>query len=263
MHINYDEDARSTGRLLDESKAVMSGHFVGVSGKHLNTYVAKDRGTRLATVASELCRMLALRFADEAIDAVVSPAVGGVALSQWGGYHLTRLARSAGKNVLSLYCEHEQQVVATYGGDYVFPELDGAVKLQPGETLVVIKPSFVLKRGFAADISGRRVVVFEDVLTTGASAAASVSAVQAAGGIVVGVGVLVNGGSVTADKLGAPRLEALLTVDRKVLTEEECAAKGGMCYDNIPVRTDFGHGAHFLAKQFTSLGRLRVESGGQ
>ncbi|MFA5953990.1 MAG: hypothetical protein WC817_00435 [Patescibacteria group bacterium] len=251
------EESEQTSSLLAGCGAVLTGHFVGVSRKHLNLYVAKDRGTRISSVASSLCAMLARRFADEGIDAVVSPAVGGVALSHWGGHHLTRL-RPDRPEVLSLYCEHEQQVIAACGegsrpvrittsltdvGD------NGVLLLLPGQTLVVMRQGFVLNRGFAADVKGRRVAVFEDVFTTGLSAHGSIAAVRQAGGEVVGVGVLVNGGGITAEDLGVPRIEALLNVTRRVLTEEECAAPGGMCADGVPVNTEFGHGKQFLVSK--------------
>ncbi|MDP3957449.1 MAG: hypothetical protein Q8Q10_03040 [bacterium] len=244
-----------TRELLAKSGAIIEGHFVGTNGKHLSVYIAKDRATRLTSVASELCEGIAESFASDDIDRVVAPAVGGIALSQWSAYHIT-LMRPDRPEVLALYAEQEEELVAlSDGADLNIPlpsfdrenDRDGII-LTKGQRLVIKKPSFVLKRGFDKDVCGRRVLVAEDTLTTGGSAARTVRAVISVGGIVVGVGVLANGGKVTAASIGVDRLEALMEVDRQMFTEAECADHG-LCAQGVPINTDFGHGAAFLARK--------------
>lgn len=246
---------KRTSELLAISGAVLNGHFVGTNGKHLSLYVAKDRATRLTSVVSELCAGIAELFAGQNIDAVVSPAVGAIAFSQWSAHHLTRLRQDL-PEVLALYAEQEEEFVAGSDGsrnitiDLPFDhenDIDQIV-LTEGQRLVIKKPSFVLKRGFAKDVEGKRVLVMEDVLTTGASAARTVRTVVSAGGIVVGVGALANGGKVTASDLGVDRLEALIEVERQMFTEAECADHG-LCFHGVPINTKFGHGAAFLARK--------------
>ncbi|OHA18652.1 MAG: hypothetical protein A2664_00285 [Candidatus Taylorbacteria bacterium RIFCSPHIGHO2_01_FULL_46_22b] len=243
--------------ILASTGAVIEGHFVGTSGKHLSLYVAKDRATRLTSVSFELCLEIARRFAQEDVDVVVAPAVGAIALSQWTAYHLSQL-RPDRPEVLALYSEHLETIEAQCepGSKPVVIKLpwhkhDDAtdvLRLFPGEKLVVVKTSFVLKRGFAADVKGKRVLAVEDTLTTGLSARGTADAIKAAGGILVGVGALVEGGGVTADDLGVFRLESLLRVKRQIFTREECADHG-LCRAGVPINTQFGHGAAFLAEQ--------------
>ncbi len=205
--------------LLEKSGAIINGHFVGTNGKHLSVYVAKDRATRFTSIASQLCEMIAEMFLKDDIDAVVAPAVGGIALSQWTAHHLTRL-RPDRPEVLSLYAEPEDK-------------------------------DFVLKRGFDQDVRGRRVLVVEDTLTTGDSAVRTVCAVVASLGIVIGLGVLANGGNVTAEDVGVDRLEALVNIERQIFTEEGCVDHG-LCAKGVPINTDFGHGKEFLARKEVS-----------
>ena len=252
-------------QLLASAGAILEGHFVGTSGKHLSAYIAKDRGTRLTSVASELCAGLAEMFAADNIDCVVSPAVGGVALSQWTAHHLS-LLRPDRPEVLALYSEHQEEVIAQPDEDHGRPiviklpwqkqdDTTDILRILKGEKLVLVKPSFVLKRGFASDVRGKRTLGIEDILTTGGSAERTARAIEEADGICVGFGVLANGGGVTAEDLRVPRLEALMTVKRQIFTKEECADHG-LCKAGVPVNTDFGHGAAFLAEQ---VARLRAQ----
>ena len=81
---------------------------------------------------------------------------------------------------------------------------------------------FVLNRGYAEHVRGKRVLVVDDILTTGGSVEAVVRAVLEAGGIVVGVAVLVNRGGVTAETIGVAQLYALANVSLESWLEEDC-----------------------------------------
>jgi len=86
----------------------------------------------------------------------------------------------------------------------------------------------VLRRGFRMSL-GQRVLVVDDVLTTGGSVREVVELVEGQGGTVVGVGVLVDrsGGSVD---LGYP-LQSLLQVRARTFRPEECP----LCRDGVPL----------------------------
>jgi orotate phosphoribosyltransferase len=246
-----------TKELLAKAGAILEGHFVGTSGKHLSVYVAKDRATRLTSIASELCEGIAELFAGDDIDVVVSPAVGGIALSQWTANHLTRL-RPDRPEVLALYSEHGERFIMEASKSEIHIDLpegtfdrendDDRITLLLKEQLIVKKPAFVLKRGFSDDVRGKRVLEVEDILTTGGSARGTRDAIIQAEGILVGLAVLANGGKVTSADCGVDRLEALMEVERQIFTEEECAAHG-LCAKGVPINTDFGHGKQFLEKK--------------
>ncbi len=241
--------------LLSENGAIIEGHFVGTGGVHLSHYVAKDRVTRKPSVVSELCEGIANIFAPDHVDIVVAPAVGAIALSQWTAHHLTRLSPSRGE-VLALYSEPDdkplcEKKTAVTGGikiSITAPKGSLTFLIGEGEVAILRHQRFVLKRGFSKDVQGKRVLVVEDTLSTGSSARRTVDAVRSAGGLIVGLGVFVNGGGVSPETCGVSRLEALMTLDRRIYHEAECACRG-MCAEGVPINTEFGHGASFLARR--------------
>ena len=82
-----------------------------------------------------------------------------------------------------------------------------------------------LRRGFSIS-RGERVLVVEDVVTTGGSAREVVDVVDAAGGVVIGVGVLIDRGDPQRSDLGAP-MKALARIEVPSWDPKECP----MCED--------------------------------
>lgn len=236
--------------LLTISGAIIEGHFVGTNGSHLSVYIAKDRATRFPSIVSELCMGIAEAFAAYDIAVVVAPAIGGIALSQWTAHHLSRL-RPGSPEVLALYSEHCDTVLYEYKNDIELaarPDEKTQVTIKKGDKTILRGSRFVLKRGFDKAVQGKNILAVEDVLTTGGSAALTVRAVSLAGGLIVGLGVLVNGGNVTAETCNVPVLKSLISINREIFTEEECADHG-LCAKGIPINTEFGHGQEFLKRK--------------
>ena len=196
---------------------ITDSHIVYTSGKHGAAYVNKDAGYPHAKVTSLLCRTIAEHFVDEnvyGVDAVVAPAIGGVILCTWTAYWLEQLT---GRKALALYAEKTE---------------DGSM--------------FRFNRGYDKLIPKRRVLVVEDVLTTGGSAKKVVEATRVNGGNVLGLGVLCNRGGITPkDVANVPELFALVNVTLDAWEEADCplCAKGG------PINTDVGKGREFLARK--------------
>lgn len=193
---------------------VTNDHIVYTSGRHGSSYVNKDALYPHTAAASMVGAALARHFADAGVETVAGPTVGGVIMAQWTAHHLSQLS---GREVLAVYAEEEQ---AETGKRRVF------------------------RRGYDALIAGKRVLVVEDVLTTGGSARLVVEAVTAAGGIVVGVGALCNRGGITALDLGAPRLVALTELPLESYPAEECP----LCAAGVPINTRLGKGAGYGRK---------------
>jgi len=188
---------------------ITDSHIVYTSGKHGSAYVNKDAIYPHTLKTSNLCRMIAEQFQDDEVQVVIAPAVGGVILSQWTAHHLTYLT---GNEVLGVYAD----------------------KIDDG---------FIIKRGYDKLIRDKRVLVVEDVLTTGGSARKTVEAVRVYGGTVVGVGVLCNRGGITSQDLAnVPKLVALMDVKLSMWDEADCP----LCKDNIPINTDVGKGREFV-----------------
>ena len=81
-----------------------------------------------------------------------------------------------------------------------------------------------LRRGFALQ-RGERILVVEDVITTGGSTRECISALEANGGGVVAAASIIDRSGGTAD-VGAPRV-ALATLDVPSYTEDQCP----MCFN--------------------------------
>jgi len=191
---------------------ITDSHIVYMSGKHGTAYVNKDAVYPHTAETSRLCHAIAERFADDKVEVVIAPAIGGVILSQWTAHHLTEMN---GHEVLGVYAEKSE------GGN-----------------------AFVIKRGYDKLIAGKNVLVVEDVLTTGGSAKKVIEATRAIGGNVVGLGVLCNrGGIMSQDMAEVPKLTSLVNVKLDAWDETTCP----LCEQNIPVNTDVGKGCEFLA----------------
>lgn len=146
--------------LLNSTGAILTGHFQLSSGLHSDTYVQCAIVLQFPLYAERLGAALAAQFAGTEIDAVVSPALGGLIIG-----HETARGLSAGKG--------------TPGGvPAMFVERDSA-------------GAMTLRRGFRI-VPGQRILVVEDVWTTGGSTSDAMRVVEQHGGRVVGAGAIIN-----------------------------------------------------------------------
>jgi orotate phosphoribosyltransferase len=201
--------------LADVGALITNDHLVYTSGRHGSTYVNKDALYPHTAATSAVCARLAERYVAAEVAVVAGPTVGGVIMAQWTAHHLSRLL---GREVLAVYAEE-----ATEGG----------------------VSRRVFRRGYDALVHGKRVLVVEDILTTGGSARKVIEAVTAAHGVVVGVGALCNRGGIDAADLGAPELFALADVPLESWPAEACP----LCAAGVPVNTRIGKGAAFVAQK--------------
>jgi orotate phosphoribosyltransferase len=176
--------------LLADRGALLRGHFQLASGRHGDLYIEKFRILQWPDLTVELCRRIAERFRGQ-VDVVVGPTTGGVILSY-------ETARQLG--IRSLIAERKE---------------DG--------------PGREFKRGFELS-AGERVLVVDDVLTTGGSVRDVVEAVRERGAEVVGVGMLVDrtGGGVD---FGVPFF-ACLTLEVASCEPAECQ----LCASGVPLK---------------------------
>ncbi|PIR82655.1 orotate phosphoribosyltransferase [Candidatus Kaiserbacteria bacterium CG10_big_fil_rev_8_21_14_0_10_59_10] len=199
--------------MLENAGAFRTGHFVFTSGRHSDTYINKDALYTFTKETSRLCREFAERFKDDGIEAVVGPAIGAALLAQWTAYHLTDML---GKNIPGVYADKDGQ----------------------GE--------FILKRGYDRVVSGKRVLVVEDLTTTGGSIKKAIDVARASGADVAGAAVIANRGDVQPAQIGdPPRFESLVAVQLESWAPAECE----LCKRNIPVNVEVGHGREFLAER--------------
>lgn len=197
--------------LLRDTHAIISNdHFVGTSGRHFDTYINKDALYPHVEAASEMGRLFAEKTKDLDIDVVAAPALGGIILSTWTAYHLSKIK---GKEILGVYTEKN------------------AEKNQ------------IFTRGYDKLIAGKNVLIIEDLAQTGGSVKKVINSVREAGGNVVSVCVMVNKDPklITSETIGAPFL-SLAELPVITYDENECP----LCQNNIPVNTEVGHGKKFL-----------------
>jgi orotate phosphoribosyltransferase len=148
-----------TVALLASHGALATGHFKLASGLHSGHYVMKGKLVQYPGIVAELIAGVADQLeALGTIDVVLSPAIGGIPVGQQVAHHLG--------------CRH------------VFSERDAHNEM-------------VLKRGFEIS-SGDRVLLVEDVITTGGTLGELLHFVQDQGAEVAGVYVVVN-------RSGSPR----------------------------------------------------------
>jgi orotate phosphoribosyltransferase len=198
--------------LLQKSGAFRAGHFVLTTGRHSDSYVNKDALYTYTHDTARIGREMAARYKDAGIEAVLGPAVAAAILAQWTAYYLTE---ALAKEVFATYADKDGQ-----GG-------------------------FIIKRGYDKLIAGKKILVVEDLTTTGSSVKKVIDAAKFAGAEIVGACVLCNRGGVTAEAVGAPRLDSLVRLELDSWEAAGC----DLCKREIPVNTDVGHGKDFLAKK--------------
>lgn len=196
--------------ILKSTGAVLEGHFIGVQGRHLPTYINKDAWLPHTHLVSQVCELLAHANAENKIDIVVGPAVGGVVLSQWTAFHLSRIT---GKEILSVFTEKTPD--------------DGQI----------------FKRGYDLLVKGKRVLIVEDTTTVGSSIKKTLAAVVAAGGNTVQISVVANRDPklVKSETFGVP-FSALAELPFESYAEDEVPD----WLKKIPINTTVGHGAKYL-----------------
>jgi len=175
---------------FEEAGAIQKGHFKLTSGVHSDTYIQCAQIMQYPEFMHNLCSELGKKFRGDDIDVIVGPAIGGIIMA-----HV--MARVLGPWVRAIFTEREN-------------------------SKMTLRRSFEIKEG-------EKVLVVEDVTTTGSSVREVIDIVNSRQGKVVGVGVLIDrsGGKVDF----GIKTEKLLTVDIKTYLPEECP----LCKKGIPV----------------------------
>ncbi|MGB6266328.1 MAG: orotate phosphoribosyltransferase, partial [Candidatus Acidiferrales bacterium] len=167
-------------KLFEQVGAIRTGHFELSSGRHSATYIQCALVLEHPKHAEQLGRALADLFRDHSVSCVVSPALGGVII----GYEV---ARALG--VRSLFVERDRS------------------------------GQMALRRGFELK-PGERVLVIEDVWTTGGSTRETIGVVEQSGGLAIATGALIDrsGGRV---ELNVPA-RALLEMEVSSYEPDDC-----------------------------------------
>ena len=180
------------------SGALLEGHFILSSGLHSPKYLQCALALQIPADAAEYGREIAERlvrtgsdsdWAPSDIDAVASPAIGGLVIG---------FAVAQALNVRFIWTERQEGVMT-------------------------------LRRGFTLR-EGERILVVEDVITTGGSTRECITALESHGAKMVAAASIIDRSNGTAD-VGVPRIE-LVRLDVPSYKPEECplCARGETAY---------------------------------
>lgn len=172
-----------------DAGAVLNGHFLLTSGLHSPVYWEKFRILQYPQHTSRLCQMIAGYFSNDDIEVVIGPTTGGIILA----YEIARFIGVRG----------------------IFAEKTGDNHRS-------------LKRGFEIK-PGERVLLVDDVLTTGKSVREVIDVIRQAGGCLAGIGVLVDRSEKDL-QLGVP-LYSCIRSETITYRPENCP----MCRSGIPL----------------------------
>jgi orotate phosphoribosyltransferase len=175
--------------ILKSIGAIKEGHFRYTSGLHGKVYVQCATLLKDPALAGKVCAGIAEHFRSYSPDLVLGPAVGAVNLSY-------EVARQLG--VPSLFAERND------------------------ESKMILRRSFEI-------LPGQKVLVVEDVITTGGTTREMLDLVQSLGGEVIGAASIVNRSRGKA-MLPVPYF-ALLDLDVENYPPEQCP----LCQAGIPV----------------------------
>ena len=140
--------------ILKSTGGLKEGHFLYASGRHGSVYIEKFNLLRNPVATSEACVGFADRFRDEKIDVVIGPTTGGILLA-------FETARQL--DVAAAFAERAS---------------DGLSGRE-------------IRRGTTFE-AGARVLVVDDIMTTGGSIRETLAALEAHSVEVVGIAVLVD-----------------------------------------------------------------------
>jgi orotate phosphoribosyltransferase len=209
--------AARTEALFRSSGALREGHFVLKSGRHSDAYLEKFQVLQDPAATSELCGFWAAAYRDDdgasTVDLVAGPTTGGVILAFETGRQLGTRA---------IFAEE----VASDDG-----------------------PRREFRRGFEIK-EGERVLLVDDILTTGGSLLAMIPAVEAMGGEIVECVVLVDrsGGKTTLTSPTTGRVYPVRSLwELDLPTYEPGPATCPRCADGTPIHAPGSTGTGSIA----------------
>ncbi|MEA3489598.1 MAG: orotate phosphoribosyltransferase [Candidatus Omnitrophota bacterium] len=176
--------------IFTRTGAYKQGHFRLSSGLHSGAYLQCALVLQGPILAARMCSVLAEKFRADEPDVVVGPAMGGIILAY-------EMARSLSARA-------------------VFTERDDEGRM-------------TLRRGFMV-CPENKVLIAEDVLTTGESVKEVIALLQKDGVEPVGIACLADRSSGKID-FGGIKQESLIKLNIPVFKEKECP----LCQEGMPV----------------------------
>lgn len=196
-------ESSSIEELFAECGALLDGHFLLTSGRHAARYLEKFFVLQHPSAAVEICRRFAEALAPHDPTLVVGPTTGGVLLA-----HETA---------------RQLEPLVGHGVRGIFAEREGSGSRR------------ALRRGWAV-AADERVVLVDDILTTGVSLVETLEAVRGVGVEPLGAAVIVDRSTVPVE-LGRVPLVALGRIEVSSWAPEACP----LCASGAPLRKPGSH----------------------
>lgn len=184
-------------KILEENNVLKTGHFLLSSGLHSGKYFEKFRILENPELVQMLGKMIAEHFKNKQISIVCGPTTGGVIIA----YEVARQMR--------LKC--------------IFAET------KPYE------PGRIIRRGFIVP-DGAKILIVDDILTTGGSIKETIEALKSFSGKVVGISVLIDR---SAEPLNFSQIVSGIDFFAcyKIAVENHKPENCPLCKSNIPLQT--------------------------
>ncbi|MDP8299070.1 MAG: orotate phosphoribosyltransferase [Candidatus Tantalella remota] len=176
--------------IFKKSGAYQQGHFKLSSGRHSGAYLQCALVLQDPLIAARMCAVLAQKFVPDAPDVILGPAMGGIILA----YELARPLKARA----------------------IFTERTPEGKM-------------ALRRGFRVT-PANKVLIAEDVLTTGKSVKEVISLLREDGVTPIGIASLIDRRSSQVDFSGI-KVESLIKLDVPTFEEDACP----LCQEGIPI----------------------------
>lgn len=162
-----------------QTDALLEGHFILSSGLHSPKYLQCALALQYPPDAAKFGADIAERFADEKIETVASPAIGGLII----GYEVAKAL-----NVRFIWTERENGTMT-------------------------------VRRGFSIK-KDERILVVEDVITTGGSTRECIAALEKHDAKIVGAASIIDRSNGAAD-VGVPRI-SLVSLEVPSYKADDC-----------------------------------------
>jgi len=175
--------------IFEKAGAILKGHFLLTSGLHSPVYWEKFKVLQYPDHTEQLCRLIADHFRKQKIGVVAAPTTGGIILAF--------------------------EVARQLGVRGIFAEKVG-------------EKERAFRRGFAIN-PGERVLIVDDILTTGSSIREVITAVKELKGKIIGIGVLVDRSEQNIE-FDIP-LFSCLRVETVAYSPEDCP----LCASRVPL----------------------------
>jgi len=175
--------------IFEKAGAILKGHFLLASGLHSPVYWEKFKVLQFPNYTEQLCRLIVNHFRKQEIQVVAGPTTGGIILAF--------------------------EVAKQLGVRGIFAEKEG-------------NQERAFRRGFGIN-PDERVLIVDDILTTGSSIREVMAATTRQGGMIIGIGVLVDRSEQKID-FGVP-LFSCLRAETITYPPQDCP----LCAAGIPL----------------------------